>query len=57
MLTDALEKVIIAIDKAGVSEQDKNQSKWLLRKLLGSKAVLDLLGPSAQSLSKKYFKR
>jgi hypothetical protein len=56
MITDALEKVIIAIDKADVSEQEKNQSKALLRKLLGSKAVIKLLGPSAQSLATKYFK-
>ena len=55
MITDALEKVIIAIDKADVSEQEKNQSKALLRKLLGSKAVIKLLGPSAQSLASKYF--
>ena len=57
MLTDALENVIIAIDKANVSEEEKNQSKWLLRKLLASKAVIDLLGDSAQSLAAKYFKR
>jgi hypothetical protein len=55
MITDALEKVITAIDKADVSEQEKNQSKALLRKLLGSKAVIKLLGNSAQSLATKYF--
>jgi hypothetical protein len=57
MITDALEKVIIAIDKADVSEQEKNQSKSLLQKLLGSKAMIKLLGHSAQSLATKYFKR
>ena len=57
MLTDALENVILAIDKADVSEEEKNQSKWLLRKLLGSKAVIDLLGDNAQSMAAKYFKQ
>jgi hypothetical protein len=56
MIMDALEKVIAAIDKADVSEQEKKESKALLRKLLGSKAVIKLLGHSAQSLATKYFK-
>lgn len=55
MISDALEKVITAIDKADVSGQEKNQSKALLRKLLGSKAVIKLLGHSAQLLVDKYF--
>ena len=55
MITDALEKVITAIDKADVSEQEKKQSKALLRKLLGSEAAAKVLGASAQSLIAKYF--
>jgi hypothetical protein len=54
MITDALEKVIAAINQADVSEQQKNEAKSLLRKLLGSKAVASVLGPGAQSLA-KYF--
>jgi hypothetical protein len=38
-MTDALEKVIAAINQADVSKQEKNESKSLLRKLLSSKAV------------------
>jgi hypothetical protein len=57
MITDALEKVITAIDKADVSEQEKKQSKALLRKLLGSKAAAKVLGAGAQSLAAKYFTR
>ena len=57
MITDALEKVIIAIDQADVSEQEKNESKSLLRKLLSSKAAAKVLGAGAQSLAAKYFKR
>ena len=54
-ITDALEKVIIAINKADVSEQEKNKTKSLLRKLLNSKAAAKLLGAGAQSLAAKYF--
>jgi hypothetical protein len=39
MMTDALEKVIAAINRADVSKQEKNESKSLLRKLLSSKAA------------------
>jgi hypothetical protein len=56
MITDALEKVINAIDQADVSEQDKNEAKSLLRKLLSSKAAAKVLGAGAQSLTAKYFK-
>src|SRR5205823_14131465 len=56
-ITDALEKVITAINKADASEQEKNESKSLLRKLLGSKAAAKVLGAGAQSLAAKYFKR
>src|SRR6266550_6673303 len=49
MITDALEKVITAINQADVSEQEKTEAKTLLRKLLGSKAVASVSGPGAQS--------
>ncbi len=54
-ITKALEKVITAINQADVSEQEKNEAKSLLRKLLGSKAACSVLGPGAQSLAAKYF--
>jgi hypothetical protein len=54
-ITDALEKVITAINQADVSEQEKNEAKSLLRKLLGSKAAAKVLGAGAQSLAAKYF--
>ena len=55
MITDALEKVITAINQADASEQEKNEAKSLLRKLLSSKAAVKLLGAGAQSLTAKYF--
>ena len=55
VIMDALEKVITAIDQADVSEREKNEAKTLLRKLLGSKAAVSVLGPGAQSLAAKYF--
>ena len=54
-ITKALEKVITAINQADVSEQEKNEAKSLLQKLLGSKAAGSVLGPGAQSLAAKYF--
>jgi hypothetical protein len=57
MITDALEKVITAINQADLSKQEKNESKSLLRKLLSSKAAAKVLGAGAQSLVAKYFKR
>jgi hypothetical protein len=54
VIMDALEKVITAINQADVSEQEKNEAKTLLRKLLGSKAAVSVLGPGAQSLAAKY---
>ena len=54
-ITEALEKVIAAINQADVSEQEKNEAKSLLRKLLGSKAAASMLGAGAQSLAAKYF--
>jgi len=56
-ITQALEKVIAAIDQADVSEQERNKAKSLLRKLLSSKAAAKVLGAGAQSLAAKYFKR
>ena len=56
-VTGALEKVITAINKADLSEQEKKESKSLLRKLLSSKAAAKVLGAGAQSLAAKYFKR
>lgn len=55
MITDALEKVIAAINQADVSDHQKNAAKSLLRKLLGSKAAASVLGPGTQSLAAKYF--
>jgi hypothetical protein len=54
-ITEAVEKVITAINQADVSEREKNEVKSLLRKLLGSKAAASVLGPGAQSLADKYF--
>jgi hypothetical protein len=56
MITDALEKVITAINQADVSEQEKNEAKSLLRKLLSSKAAAKVLGASARSLVARYFR-
>jgi len=55
VITEALEKVIAAVNQADVSEQEKNEAKSLLRKLLDSKAAANVLGPGAQSLAAKYF--
>jgi hypothetical protein len=54
-ITDALENLITAIDQADLSEQEKNEAKSLLGKLLSSKAAASVLGPGAQSLAVKYF--
>ena len=50
-----LEKVIAAINQADLSEQEKDETKSLLRKLLSSKAVAKVLDGGAQSLAAKYF--
>src|SRR5437764_354601 len=55
MITDALEKVIAAINQADLSEKEKNEAKSSLRKLLSSKAAAKVLGAGAQSLTTKYF--
>src|SRR6266403_1421851 len=54
-ITDALEKLITAINQADVSEREKNEAKSSLRKLLSSKAAAKVLGAGAQSLATKYF--
>jgi hypothetical protein len=54
-ITEAVEKVITAINQADVSEQEKSEAKSLLRKLLGSKAAASVLGAGARSLAAKYF--
>ena len=55
MITEALEKVITAFNQVDVSEQERNATKSLLRKLLSSKAAANMLGAGAQSLAAKYF--
>ena len=55
VIMEALEKVLTAINQADVSEQEKNEAKTLLRRLLGSKAAVSVLGAGAQSLTAKYF--
>src|SRR2546428_5056968 len=54
-ITEALEKVITAINQADLAEKEKNEAKSLLRKLLGGKAAASVLGPGARSLAAKYF--
>ena len=54
-ITQALEKVIAAIDQADLSKKEKNEAKSSLRKLLSSKAAAKVLGAGAQSLFTKYF--
>ncbi len=56
VITEALEKVITAINQADVSEQEKKKAKSLLRKLLDSKVAVRALGAGAQSLAAKHFK-
>src|SRR6266481_8970526 len=54
-ITEALEKVITAINQADLAEKEKNEAKSLLRKLLRSKAAASVLGAGAQSLAAKHF--
>jgi hypothetical protein len=54
-MTDALEKVITAINQADLSKEEKDEAKSLLRKLLRSKAAASVLGAGARSLVAKYF--
>src|SRR5437660_5329014 len=55
VITEALEKLITAINQADLSEKEKNEAKSSLRKLLGSKAAASVLGAGARSLAAKYF--
>src|SRR5262249_1840262 len=54
VITEALEKVITAINQAEISEQEKDEAKSSLRKLLGSNAAASVFGSGAQSLAAKY---
>jgi hypothetical protein len=54
-LTEAVEKVITAINQADASEEEKAEARSLLRKLLSSKAAEKVLGAGAQFLAAKYF--
>ena len=51
---EAMEKVIAAIEQARVSEQEKNEARSLLRKLLAGRAAAKVLGAGARSLRAKY---
>ena len=53
-LTEAMEKVIAAIEQARVSEHEKNEARSLLRKLLAGRAAAKVLGAGARSLRAKY---
>ena len=53
-VTEAMEKVIVAIEQAQVSEQEKNEARSFLRKLLAGRAAAKVLGASARSLRAKY---
>jgi hypothetical protein len=55
VITEGLEKLIIAINQADMSEREKNEANSLLQKLLGSKAAASVLGAGARSLAAKYF--
>jgi hypothetical protein len=53
-VTEAMEKVIAAIEQARVSEHEKNEARSLLRKLLAGRAAAKVLGAGARSLRAKY---
>jgi hypothetical protein len=53
-ITQAMEKVIAAIEQAEVSEHEKKEARSLLRKLLTGRAAAKVLGTGARSLRKKY---
>lgn len=55
-VTEAMEKVITAIEHAPVSEQEKNEARSLLRKLLSGQAAAKVLGEAARALQAKYLK-
>ena len=53
-IAEAMEKVIVAIEQAQVSEREKNEARSLLRKLLVGRAAAKVLGAGARSLRAKY---
>jgi hypothetical protein len=53
-VTEAMEKVIAAIEQAKVSEHEKNEARSLLRKLLSGRAAAKVLGTGARALRRKY---
>jgi hypothetical protein len=53
-VTEAMKKVIAAIEQAEISEQEKKEARSLLRKLLTSRAAAKVLGAGARSLRTKY---
>jgi hypothetical protein len=53
-VTEAMEKVIAAIEQARVSEREKNEARSLLRRLLTGRAAAKVLGAAARSLRAKY---
>lgn len=53
-VAEAMEKVIVAIEQAQISEREKNEARSLLRKLLVGRAAAKILGAGARSLRAKY---
>jgi len=53
-VTEAMEKVIAAIDRAEISDREKNEARSLLRTLLTGRAAAKVLGAGARSLRTKY---
>ena len=53
-VTEAMEKVIAAIEQADVSKREKNEARSLLRTLLTGRAAAKALGAGARSLRAKY---
>ena len=53
-VTEAMEKVIAAIEQADVSKREKNEARSLLRTLLTGRAAAKVLGAGARSLRTKY---
>jgi len=53
-VTEAMEKVIVAIQQADVSKHEKNDTRSLLRTLLTGRAAARVLGAGARSLRRKY---
>jgi hypothetical protein len=53
-VTEAMEKVIAAIEQADVSKREKNEARSLLRTLLTGRAAAKVLGAGARALRTKY---